>query len=166
MIDDWRPSCPLDALEARAALLREVREFFHERGVLETLAPVLASHTVTDVHIESVGAGRHGFLQTSPEYHLKRLLAAGAPSLYQIGPAFRAGEVGRLHNPEFLLLEWYRLGWDETRLMQEVAELVSTVLGPGKFVEHAYADLVGDLHRPAAHLGEVDGHRLGQEGPD
>jgi len=112
-VTDWRPHCDLDALHARATLLSDLREFFRERGVLEVQTAVLAEHTVTDVNIESLPAGAAGYLQTSPEYQLKRLLAAGAPSLYQIGPVFRAGEVGRLHNPEFTLLEWYRLGFDD-----------------------------------------------------
>ena len=90
MSTDWRPSCSVAALQARARLLARIREFFDARGLLEVQTPVLASHTVTDVHIESISAGRHGYLQTSPEYQLKRLLAAGAPSLYQLGPAFRA----------------------------------------------------------------------------
>jgi len=143
-VTDWRPHCDLDALHARATLLSDLREFFRERGVLEVQTAVLAEHTVTDVNIESLPAGAAGYLQTSPEYQLKRLLAAGAPSLYQIGPVFRAGEVGRLHNPEFTLLEWYRLGFDDSALMAEVAELVARVLGPGECRTITYADLVGE----------------------
>jgi lysyl-tRNA synthetase class 2 len=141
---DWRPHCDLDALRARAALLRDLREFFHEREVLEVQTALLAEHTVTDLNIESLAVGAAGYLQTSPEYQLKRLLAAGAPSLYQISPVFRSGEVGRLHNPEFTLLEWYRLGFDDLALMTEVAELVERILGAGDIRTITYTELVGE----------------------
>ncbi len=141
---DWRPRCGIEALNARAELLDALRRFFRARDVLEVQTAVLAEHTVTDLHIESLAAGGAGYLQTSPEYQLKRLLAAGAPSLYQIGPAFRSGEVGRLHNPEFTLLEWYRLGFDDGALMAEVADLMNHVLGPGDCRTITYVELVGE----------------------
>ena len=144
MTTRWRPSCDLDALAERARLLREIRSFFLERDVLEVQTATLAEHTVTDLHIESMAVGAHGYLQTSPEYQLKRLLAAGAPSIYQIGPVFRAGESGRLHNPEFTLLEWYRLEFDDLALMQEVEALLERILGPGKCQIITYAELVGE----------------------
>lgn len=128
--------------------MAELRAFFAERDVLEVQTSILAAHTVTEVAIESMAVGSLGYLQTSPEYQMKRLLAAGAPSIYQITPVFRAGEAGRLHNPEFTLLEWYRLGFDDQALMAEVASLVERVLGPGKTEFVAYGDLVGDLDRP------------------
>ncbi|MCB1683736.1 MAG: amino acid--tRNA ligase-related protein [Pseudomonadales bacterium] len=145
---DWRPACPLAALEARARLMAELRAFFAERDVLEVQTSILAAHTVTEVAIESMAVGALGYLQTSPEYQMKRLLAAGAPSIYQITPVFRAGEAGRLHNPEFTLLEWYRLGFDDRALMKEVTALVERVLGPGRTEILAYGDLVGDLEQP------------------
>ncbi len=141
----WQPSCSLDALSARAELLRTLREFFAAREVLEVQTATLASHTVTDINIESLRVQDNSFLQTSPEYQLKRLLAAGAPSIYQLGPVFRAGEAGRLHNPEFTLLEWYRLGFDDVMLMAEVAELVDLVLGPQPVRLLPYRELVGTL---------------------
>ncbi len=141
----WQPSCSLDALSARAELLRTLREFFAAREVLEVQTATLASHTVTDINIESLRVQDDSFLQTSPEYQLKRLLAAGAPSIYQLGPVFRAGEAGRLHNPEFTLLEWYRLGFDDVMLMAEVAELVDLVLGPQPVRLLRYRELVGTL---------------------
>ena len=144
MSSRWRPSCSLEALRERAGLLGEVRSFFAERDVLEVQTATLAEHTVTDLHIESMAVGGHGYLQTSPEYQLKRLLAAGAPSIYQIGPVFRAGESGRLHNPEFTLLEWYRLAFDDQTLMVEVEALLERILGPGKCQTITYAELVGD----------------------
>jgi lysyl-tRNA synthetase class 2 len=139
----WRPGCSLETLKKRAELLSQLRAFFAERQVLEVQTALLAEHTVTDLHIESMAVGPHGYLQTSPEYQLKRLLAAGVPSLYQIGPVFRAGEVGRLHNPEFTLIEWYRLGFDDQALMAEVASLLELVLGPGECRQITYAELVG-----------------------
>jgi lysyl-tRNA synthetase class 2 len=140
--EDWRPSCSLAALEARAALLGDVREFFRRRGVLEAQTAVLGQATVTEPAVESLGVPGLGYLQTSPEYQLKRLLAAGAPSLYQLGPVFRAGEAGRRHNPEFTMLEWYRLGFDDAALMAEVAELVDLALGPAPVQRVRYHDVV------------------------
>lgn len=139
---DWRPSCSLQALQARAELLRDVREFFHQRGVLEAQTAVLAAATVTEPAVESLAVPGIGYLQTSPEYQLKRLLAAGAPSIYQLGPVFRAGEAGRRHNPEFTMLEWYRLGWSDGELMAEVAEVVSLALGPGATRSVTYNQVV------------------------
>jgi lysyl-tRNA synthetase class 2 len=152
MTDEWRPSCGIAALEARAALLDEIRRFFRDREVLEVQTALLGTYTVTDVNIDSLAVGGHGYLQTSPEYQLKRLLANGAPSLYHLSQVFRAGERGRLHNPEFTLLEWYRLGFDDSALMDEVAELVDLALGPAPYERLAYQDLVGDLDRPSEAL--------------
>lgn len=141
-MEQWRPACSLAALQARGELLAELRGYFAERGVLEVQTGCLGSHTVTDPHIESIAVPGLGYLQTSPEYQLKRLLAAGAPSLYQLGPVFRAGETGRLHNPEFTLLEWYRLDYDDAALMAELAELVDLVLGPAEYQHLSYAEVV------------------------
>lgn len=145
MTQPWQPCASLAALDARARILRQIREFFWQRGVLEVQTPVLAAHTVTEVQIDSIGVPGYGFLQTSPEYHMKRLLAAGAPSMYQIVPVFRAGEQGRLHNPEFTMLEWYRLGYDDVALRAEVAALVDVILGAAPVVERTYAQLL-DSH--------------------
>ena len=143
---DWRPAATIDALRTRAGMLRATREFFARRGVMEVQTPVLGAATVTDPAIDSLRAGTPDepgpYLQTSPEFHMKRLLAAGAPSIYQIGPVFRAGEQGRWHNPEFTMLEWYRLGFDAPRLMDEVAELVNALLGPAAYERQTYAGLI------------------------
>lgn len=146
---DWRPTCSLAALHERAALLRSVRNFFHERGVLEAQTAVLAGATVTEPAVESLAVPGSGYLQTSPEYQLKRLLAAGAPSLYQLGPVFRAGESGRRHNPEFVMLEWYRLGFDDADLMDEVAALVDLALGPAAYTTLSYREVVARAPQPA-----------------
>jgi elongation factor P--(R)-beta-lysine ligase len=133
---DWRPAASKQTLERRAALLARTRAFFAQRGVLEVETPILASAAVTDVHIHSaradLGPGAPPlFLQTSPEYALKRLLAAGYGDVYQICRAVRGYERGRLHNPEFTLVEWYRLGFSLERLMSEVEALVRELLGSG-----------------------------------
>jgi elongation factor P--(R)-beta-lysine ligase len=130
--EDWRPTCSIETLVARSQTLASIRAFFAQRGVLEVDTPVLSRTTVTDPAIESLwllDAGEQRYLQTSPEYQMKRLLAAGAPSMVRIGPVFRAEESGRLHNPEFTMIEWYRLGFDLAELMDEVAALVDRVLG-------------------------------------
>ena len=116
--------------------------------MLEVDTPVLSRTTVTDVAIDSLSTrigGETYFLQTSPEYQMKRLLAAGAPSIVRIGPVFRADESGRMHNPEFTMIEWYRLGFDLRALMGETAALVDAVLGSGTYRTMRYAELLAML---------------------
>ncbi len=132
---DWRPSAGLDALRLRARLLRETRAYFDEQGVLEVETPSLCSATVTDPAIESLRTRDRQdrdrwYLQTSPEFAMKRLLAAGSGSIFQITRAFRDGERGRHHNPEFSILEWYRIGFDHHRLIDDVDALLDRLLGP------------------------------------
>ncbi|MGI9326092.1 MAG: amino acid--tRNA ligase-related protein, partial [Pseudomonadales bacterium] len=138
----WQPSASLWALKQRAGVLAVLRNFFAERGVLEVQTPVLMTHTVTDPHIDSLTLTSGEYLQSSPEYAMKRLLAAGAPSIYQLGPVFRAGESGRLHNPEFTMLEWYRLGFDDAALMTELAELVDAVMGAADYATLPFSQLL------------------------
>jgi elongation factor P--(R)-beta-lysine ligase len=128
---DWQPSCSLELLQLRARLLQKVRQFFAERDVLEVETPLLCSAIGTDPHLDffttTYGSSPQKqalFLQTSPEFAMKRLIAAGSGSIYQICKAFRNGESGRYHNPEFTLLEWYRIGYNLTQLMDEVVELM------------------------------------------
>ena len=146
-----------ERLRLRAQALEAIRGFFAARDVVEVQTPVLAPATVTDPDVESIAVPGYGFLQTSPEYQMKRLPSAGAPSIYQLGPVFRHEERGRLHNPEFTMLEWYRLGFDDQQLMQEVAELVAQVLGPDAVQTVTYQQLVGDVSgRGDVQRGELD----------
>jgi lysyl-tRNA synthetase class 2 len=131
MDNAWQPSASLDNLRARARLYQLLRAFFAEREVLEIEAPVMGAATVTDPYIDSVTvecSGKTWYLQTSPEFAMKRLLAAGSGAIYSLGKVFRNGERGRRHNPEFTLLEWYRPGFDDHQLMAEVAELILSVM--------------------------------------
>lgn len=139
---DWRPSCSVPVLRERGRLLAEIRRFFAARTVLEVQTPALGRRTVLDPALDSIATRDGRYLQTSPEYHMKRLLAAGAPSIYQIAPAFRDGEAGRWHNPEFTILEWYRIGFDAPALMAEVAALVDSLLGHAPYVSVSCADLL------------------------
>jgi elongation factor P--(R)-beta-lysine ligase len=132
-VSDWQPVAGLDALRLRAALLDRARGFFRERAVLEVETPVALSHTVTDVQLQSLQltCDTPRFLQTSPEYPMKRLLAAGSGDIFQICRVFRAHERSRLHNPEFTMLEWYRLDFDLDAIMQETADLAAQLLHCG-----------------------------------
>ncbi len=128
---DWRPACDRQALRQRAAMLARIRRFFARRGVLEVDTPSLGETVNPDPYVEFFtvpDGGRLRYLQTSPELAMKRLLAAGSGPIYQIGKAFRRGEAGRLHQPEFTLLEWYRPGFTLDRLMDEVAALLQALL--------------------------------------
>ncbi len=130
----WRPVARLERLRRRAAALADTRAFFAARGVLEVDTPQLVQYAVTDRHLHSAqvrwpgGAGHLQYLHTSPEYAMKRLLAAGSGDIYQICHVFRGEEQGPLHNSEFTLLEWYRRECTLAALMQEVDELLRTLL--------------------------------------
>jgi len=126
---NWKPSANLAALHARAALNRSIREFFIETNALEVELPILNHAPVADMNIEPITVSASDvmpklYLHTSPEYSMKRLLCAGSGDIYALGKVFRAGETGGRHNPEFTMLEWYRLGMDHQELMHEVADLL------------------------------------------
>lgn len=124
----WQPGSGIEGLQQRARLLALIRDFFALRGVLEVDTPVLGRTGGSDPAIECLRTDDGGVLQSSPEYFMKRLLAAGSGPIYQLARAFRAEEAGRLHNPEFLLLEWYRPGFDDFALMDEIDALLSPLL--------------------------------------
>lgn len=127
---EWQPTAFRAAFKSRAQQSNFVRGFFAQRDVLEVETPILGRCGVTDPNLDGISAQVNaqgvegGWLQTSPEYHMKRLLAADVGSIYQISKVFRNGERGRRHNPEFSMLEWYRTGYDDTALMAEVSDLV------------------------------------------
>ena len=131
--DPWRPFASLPIIIERARMLAAIRGFFAARGVLEVETPILSRYAVTDPALSSLclsgdGASSTLYLQTSPEFPMKRLLAAGLGPIYQVCKVFRADERGRRHHPEFTLMEWYRPGFSMHALMEEVAELVRTIL--------------------------------------
>lgn len=137
MVTDWQPTAGPEALRLRARLNATIRAFFADRGVLEVETPVLSVAGNTDPNIASFalefsgrtdGAPRTRWLRTSPEFALKRLLAAGVGDCYELGRVFRDGEAGGRHNPEFTMLEWYRVGWDHLQLVEETAALVRAAL--------------------------------------
>lgn len=155
----WQPTLTWEYAQKRAQILQKIRQFFNERNVIEVETPALSQGTVTDVHLDAITC-RYDFLsdsspeqstnlylQTSPEFHMKRLLASGYGCIFQIAKAFRHEEAGRFHNPEFTLLEWYRLGFDHFALMDEVAELLKMILDCKAPTKTTYQQLFIDLLR-------------------
>lgn len=157
-VSDWQPTATLRNLQIRSEVVWKLRSLFREHGFLEVHTPLLSSETVLDRHIEpiavagrSVGVSLHledtFYLQTSPEFAMKRLLAAGAGSIYQISSVFRNGERGEYHNPEFTMVEWYRLGDGLELAVEFLMDLVRVVLPESKPIsltyQHAFENLVG-----------------------
>jgi len=147
---DYLPSASLENLRLRARLLAKVREFFTSRGFLEVETPILSADVTVDRHLDPMSTiladdarrprvGRRLLLQTSPEFGMKRLLAAGATAIYQITRAFRNGEVGALHNPEFTIVEWYRVGDDMEAGIALLSEFCQTMLGTPPVESLSYA---------------------------
>ncbi len=134
---NWRPTADIQALRRRAEILRAIRTFFDSRGFFEVQTPCLSRDVVVDryihpltVSVDTGGGGQTFWLQTSPEFAMKRLLAAGADAIYQIGPAFRADELGDQHNLEFTMLEWYRVGDDYQAGMDLLDTFAQVLLDP------------------------------------
>jgi lysyl-tRNA synthetase class 2 len=158
--DDFAPTASWDILRLRAELLRRLREFFDGRGFLEVETPILSHDTVVDRHLDPLPVtvfddprrpadGRTMWLQTSPEFGMKRLLTSGAEAIYQVTRAFRSGERGRLHNVEFTMVEWYRRGDAMQEGIRLLSDLTEQLLGRGPaecisyreaFVRHAGVD--------------------------
>lgn len=144
----WQSDATIDLLKQRARVLSRIRRFFEDHDVLEVETPLLYRCGSCDPFLKSWRAYVDGdekstayYLQTSPEYAMKRLLASGSGSIYQMGKAFRGDEQGRYHNPEFTLLEWYRVGWTYEELMDEVTELIQLFLPDMPRTHYAYRDL-------------------------
>ena len=184
---DWRPGATLETLQARAAMLAQLRAFFSEHGVLEVETPILSRASASDPALESFvseyrgpGGSERRYLHTSPEYAMKRLLASGAQALFQVSRVFRNGEAGRLHNPEFTMVEWYRRGFDHHQLMADVEALVRRLFAPHRplgrgerltyaeaFARHAGVDPhsadVGALRRALRERGIVPPPGMGAQ---
>lgn len=132
--ESWQPGVTPERLLERANVMASIRRFFAARKVLEVETPILASAGVTDPHLTNATTTLNWqgpstlYLQTSPEYAMKRLLAAGSGCIFQLARVVRDDEVGRFHNPEFTMLEWYRVGFDEHQLMDEMDELLQQLL--------------------------------------
>ncbi|HDR0611754.1 elongation factor P--(R)-beta-lysine ligase [Pasteurella multocida] len=135
--ENWQPSASIENLLARAKIIAEIRRFFTDRGLLEVETPVLSEFGVTDVHLSTFNTdfispmaekSKTLWLSTSPEYHMKRLLAAGSGPIFQLCHVFRNEEAGQHHNPEFTMLEWYRPHFDMYRLINEVDDLLQQIL--------------------------------------
>ena len=173
----FQPTCSIAALQARATLYQKIRQFFAERQVMEVETPTLSQAGATDVHLASIPVQRriHGrsstqYLQTSPEFPMKRLLASGSGAIYQICKVFRDDEHGRKHNSEFTMLEWYRPKLDLKGLMHETAELLEVCLAHrlGEVrpyilsYKHAFQDRL-DINPLQASLKQLKdtAHRLG-----
>ena len=147
-LSSWYPSTNHEMLIQRANILKQIRHFFDSRRLLEVETPLMSRATITDPHLEGfpVMVGQEqAYLQTSPEYAMKRLLAAGFPDIYQLCKAFRVDEAGRYHNPEFTMLEWYRLGFDLHQLMDDVDDLFQTILQCLPAQRITYQDIFASL---------------------
>ena len=142
----WQPTAQIETLKQRARILQNVRAFFAKRNVLEVQVPSITTASITEVHIDSIPIkllSGNAFLHTSPEYPMKRLLAAGMGDSYYLGSVFRQGESGGEHNPEFTMLEWYRLDFELEYLITEVIDLAKEIIpNVSNFQSFSYAELV------------------------
>jgi elongation factor P--(R)-beta-lysine ligase len=134
------PTPSLAVLRKRAALLRQLREFFWQRGFIEVETPLLSDEIVPELHIDPMRVEGEGYLQASPEMHMKRLLATGSGNVFQVTRSFRAGERGPLHNPEFTIVEWYRVGDDMSAGMDLLDELMRALLATPPAKRTTYAE--------------------------
>jgi lysyl-tRNA synthetase class 2 len=148
---EFQSSTSLEVLQTRAGLLQRARTYFDSHGFMEVQTPVLSADTVVDRHLDPISVtvprdpcrpsvGPLMFLQTSPEFALKRLLASGAKAIYEITPAFRVGELGRLHNPEFTMLEWYRCGDSMTEAITFLSDLIVKLLDRQTATAHSVSE--------------------------
>lgn len=153
---EWRPAASLATARRRARMLAAARRFFDERAILEVETPALSPAAVSDPHIESIRArldlrpGDDYYLRTSPEFAMKRLVCAGYPDIYEIARVFRDGEAGPRHQPEFTLIEWYRLGFSLDAMMRETVELASALIEPQHVEQSAVYRTYRDAFRELA----------------
>jgi elongation factor P--(R)-beta-lysine ligase len=140
---NWQPSASLQTLKQRSMLLKDIRNFFEQKDYMEVETPIMAQHGVTDVYLQNIKAqfrNQSYYLQTSPEFHMKRLLAAGSGPIFQLSKAFRDDELGKHHNPEFTMLEWYKLDVDHHGLMDEVDAFLQQMLHSNPMQRISYQD--------------------------
>ncbi|MBS0288236.1 MAG: EF-P lysine aminoacylase GenX [Proteobacteria bacterium] len=151
----WQSCATLETLRERANFLQAIRHFFEKRNVWEVDTPLLCQSTVTAPHLQSFALGDR-FLQTSPEYAMKRLLAMGADAIYYLGKVFRQEEVGSRHNPEFTMLEWYRVDWTHWQLIEEVDALFQALLGTPRAKIYSYHELFFTYFDINPHLIDIN----------
>ena len=176
--NSWQPTASLDIIRKRAALLWQIRDFMDRHDILEVDTPILSHAAVTDPYIHSLKTANVFekdtplYMHTSPEYCMKRLLAAGSESIYQIAHVFRDEESGKRHETEFTMLEWYRVGFDYSELMDDVAQLLTEV-GLSKPEKMTYAEAFQQIVNINPHaaglsqLQEISGeHGWGSESDD
>jgi lysyl-tRNA synthetase class 2 len=140
-----------ERLRRRAELLAKLRTFFAERGFLEVETPLVDSEIIPELHIEPFGVHGDLWLQASPELHMKRLLAEGLSTIFQVTRSFRQGELGRMHNPEFTIVEWYRAGDGMEEGIDLLDSLCREVAGFPAAVRTSYADVFEQHVRVDAH---------------
>ncbi len=176
--NSWQPIASLDIIQKRAALLWQIRDFMDRHDILEVDTPVLSHFAVTDPYIESMHTSNVFekntplYLHTSPEYCMKRLLAAGSGSIYQITHVFRDEESSKKHHTEFSMLEWYRVGFDYYQLMDDVSELLVNI-GLAKPVKMTYAEVFLQTVHIDPHTADIkqlqeisDKHGWGRDSDD
>ena len=154
--NDFAPSASLETLRQRSELLKRLREFFYKHGFIEVETPLLSDEVIPELHIEPIETQSREFLQASPELHMKRLVAAGAQAIFQVTRSFRSGEHGRLHNPEFTIVEWYRVGDDLQAGMNLLDELVQTLLGTPTAPRTTYAEAFQRIVGICPHTSTTD----------
>jgi len=135
MSSNWLPTSSVQTMKQRARILQSIRAFFAQQNVLEVETPIISAAAITDPQLQSFSTqfkSKKYYLHTSPEFYMKRLLCAGSGDIYQLAKVFRGDEIGRYHNPEFTLLEWYRLGFNHHQLMDEIESLLSYLMTENK----------------------------------
>lgn len=161
----WRPSASIELLRQRAKVNRSIREYFEQTNALEVETPIISAGTACDVYVEPLQTSKSLFLRTSPELAMKRLLCHGGSDMYQLGKVFREDESGRFHNPEFTLLEWYRLGIDEYALIKDVTALIHFISPshPVDFFMTTYKDAFINCQLPDPHTAPISELRRATE---